>query len=294
MRCFHPLTAWQREDSSITFVERGGDIARQLKLRCGKCIGCRLSKSEDWAIRCMHESKMHASSCFITLTYDDDHLPQNGSLHYPDFQKFAKRARKKKGPFRFFVAGEYGDLNGRPHYHACLFGVSFDRSHVVHTGPYPGADVYESPELSALWPFGYSSVGDFSYQSAAYVARYCVKKVSGELATEHYTRMDQYGQIVEIVPEFGHMSLRPGLGSTFHDKYKDEMLRRDAVVVSGRERKVPRYYDTKYGRSNPYEQDSIEYDRYLAGQKAEEVTEEQLIAEEKIAYARQSYLKRTL
>ena len=189
MRCFHPWTAWLPDDGSkIVYYEQPNTTSVQLP--CGQCIGCRLKRAESWAVRCVHESRMHSENCFITLTYDDDNLPPYGNLRYADFQKFLKRLRKKRGPFRFFMAGEYGEQFFRPHHHACLFGLHFhDRE--LHSRSDSGSDVCVSAELSDLWPDGHASVGDFTFESAAYVARYVVKKVTGDAAEEHYKRMTE-------------------------------------------------------------------------------------------------------
>lgn len=294
MRCYHPLTAWQREDKSITFAERGSDILRQLELPCGQCIGCRLKRSYNWATRMVYESRMHEESCFITLTYDDENLPQNGSLQYRDFQKFVKRTRKKKGPFRFFMCGEYGEETFRPHYHACVFGLSFTDVKVFSRS-YAKDDVYTSKELSDLWPHGHAVLGDFTFQSAAYVSRYCIKKVNGDLADEHYTRISPYGEMVRVEPEFAHMSLKPGIAAKFYEKYKDEILVRDACVVSGQERQVPRYFDKLLREMDGFMADEVEYQRYLSRMSSREViTEKSLRDQEIICKARVKFLKREL
>lgn len=101
MACFYPLAAWQTDDGDIVFKERGA-IKRALTLPCGQCVGCRLERSRQWAVRCMHEASLYDQNAFVTLTYDQDHLPESGSLRYRDFQLFCKRARDKLGPFRFF------------------------------------------------------------------------------------------------------------------------------------------------------------------------------------------------
>ncbi len=128
MPCYHPLSAFQCADGSIVFHERRWyNTVKTLSLPCGQCIGCRLERSRQWAMRCMHEAQLHENNCFITLTYDNTHLPSDGSLHYKDFQLFIKRLRKKFGNtrIRYYMAGEYGENFGRPHFHACIFGHDF-------------------------------------------------------------------------------------------------------------------------------------------------------------------------
>lgn len=190
MTCYHPLDAWRndapsRADNRLIFtyhpsLGRGPD----LKVPCGQCVGCRLERSRQWAVRCVHEASLHTDNCFITLTYNDEHLPSDGSLNYRDFQLFMKRLRKRVSvPVRFYMCGEYGENFGRPHFHACLFGFNFPDLKLWKSGK---SKLYRSPLLEELWPFGYSSVGDVNFESAAYVARYILKKVTGADAAAHY------------------------------------------------------------------------------------------------------------
>lgn len=259
MPCYHPLSAWRCPDSgSIEFVDRGrGD---RLDLPCGRCIGCRLERSRQWATRIMFESQFHGANSFITLTYDDEHMPFPPSLHYPHFQKFMKRARKSLGPLRFFMCGEYGEEFFRPHYHACIFGTDFpDR---VLWERRPTGDVFRSPALERLWPFGYSSVCELNFQTAAYVARYVLKKVTGDAAEAHYRFVDvETGEVHQRVPEFAHMSLKPGIGGPFFDRYKDDIFPHDFVVVNGVKCRPPRYFDKLLRRSDVAEFDFLKSDR---------------------------------
>lgn len=243
MACFYPLPAWQRKDGSIAFKEPA-DSVRALTLPCGQCVGCRLERSRQWAVRILHEARMHENSVFVTLTYDPDKL-KSISLVYRDFQKFMRRLRASRcgQNVRFFMCGEYGDLHGRPHFHACLFGVFFDDREFYRELP-SGFKIYRSAELERLWPHGYSSVADVSFESAAYVARYCMKKVTGNNAAEHYKRVDwRFGDIVEVEPEFCKMSLKPGIGYPWFEKYGEQVYPVDYVIVNGRKVKPPRAYD---------------------------------------------------
>ncbi|MEY3590878.1 MAG: hypothetical protein RLZZ466_1399, partial [Bacteroidota bacterium] len=205
MPCYHPLTAFQCADGSIVFHERRWhNTVKNLSLPCGQCIGCRLERSRQWAMRCMHEAQLHENNCFITLTYDNTHLPSDGSLHYKDFQLFIKRLRKKFGIYRirYYMAGEYGENFGRPHFHACIFGHDFHDKKLWRRST-SGSMLYRSQDLELLWPLGYSSIGDVNFESAAYVARYIMKKVTGHNSKQHYTQTDsETGEITTRKPEF--------------------------------------------------------------------------------------------
>ena len=118
MTCYHPIEAWRvHGDTKLRFVFNNSlDVKEHLYVPCGQCVGCRLERSRQWAIRCVHEAQMHRSNCFITLTYSPDFLPDPPSLNLRDFQLFMKRLRKRFGDgIRFFHCGEYGEQCGRPH-----------------------------------------------------------------------------------------------------------------------------------------------------------------------------------
>lgn len=211
-------------------------------LPCGQCIGCRLDRSVSWAVRVMAEAQGHFMSSFITLTYDDAHLPYGGSLHYRHFQLFMKRLRFKIGPRRFFMCGEYGGELGRPHYHAALFGVEFGDRYPWRKSP-AGFQLYRSALLDSLWDLGNAEIGDLSFDSAAYIARYCTKKITGNMAEHHYAKLvPDTGEIIQLEPEFARMSLKPGIGAEWFDKYKSDCIPRDAVILEGRSVPIPRYF----------------------------------------------------
>ena len=147
-------------------------------LPCGQCYACRIAKSREWASRCVMESKLHKENCFITLTYNDEHLPSDMSLQKDDFTKFIKRLRKNTGEkIRYYACGEYGDLYQRPHFHACLFGYRPDD--LVLFSVRSGVNLYTSSTLEKAWQYrGFVTVGDVTYYSAAYGARYVLKKTT--------------------------------------------------------------------------------------------------------------------
>ena len=232
-------------------VRKFGVGYKRIFLPCGRCIGCRLERSRQWAVRCMHEASMHKRNCFLSLTYAPEFLPEGGTLCYRHFQLFMKKLRKYFGGtrIRFYMCGEYGGKKGRPHYHACLFGVDFDDKKLWGKSD-SGHNIYRSAILEKLWTFGFSSVGDLCFASAAYTARYIVDKVTGDLAVDHYSVTDIVnpvtGEVFQKVPEFNNMSRKPGIASDWFDKYSADVFPHDYVVVNGKECKPPRYYDKKW------------------------------------------------
>lgn len=232
-----------------------------LQLPCGQCIGCRLDYSRNWAIRLMYENQLHDESCFITLTYDDEHLPLDFSLDKREFQLFMKKLRRHFSgrKIRFFHAGEYGENYGRPHYHALLFGVSFtDKIPLKKTES--GSYIWSSATLSQLWGKGYCSIGEVTFESAAYVARYCLKKVTGqkkeevdEIGLRVYERLDPVtGEVHEVLPEYVTMSRRPGIAKAWYEKFKSDVYPHGYTVARGGiKMPAPRYFDKLYECENP-------------------------------------------
>ena len=250
MTCFHPLKAWRSltEEtpagrSKIVFRPPAGP-AEPIELACGQCMGCRIARSREWAVRCVHEASLHEDNCFVTLTYSPEHLPQNGSLVKKHHQDWLKRLRSRyfAKKIRYFLCGEYGSSLSRPHYHALLFGFRpVDLIPHSRSGEFL---VYISPDLSLTWPHGYVWVGDVTWESAAYVARYCLKKVNGAKAWEHYVQdVDtETGEVRALEPEYVAMSRRPGLGAGWFADFGGD-VHKGYVTISGRRYGVPRYYD---------------------------------------------------
>ena len=240
MTCFSPLSAVRMADGSISFSYKHRPLGLPLEFPCGQCIGCRLERSRQWAMRCMFESEFHDRNCFITLTYDDEHLPKNGDLDKSDFQRFMKRLRKKFGKgVRFFHCGEYGERTNRPHYHACLFGVDFPDAKESGRSK-SGMCFSESEELESLWTFGKCTVQELVRETAGYCARYIMKKALGEAAKTVYTYVDEFGEMHELEPEFAHMSLKPGIGADWLRLNYKEVYPSDFVISNGEKRPVPR------------------------------------------------------
>lgn len=259
MPCYHPQTGYRAQrvnpktgKRSIVFSKNEGFVDLPVIVPCGQCIGCRLERSRQWAIRCVHEAQMYENNCFITLTYAPQYLPKNGTLVKQHYQKFMKRLRKKFGDgIRYFACGEYGEKGDRPHYHAILFNFDFhDR---ILYKVQNGYKYYTSESLQKLWKYGFVVVGDMTFESAAYVARYVTKKVNGAKALEHYTKIDlQTGEVLsERIPEFILPSRKPGIGKPWLEKFSTDVYPDDFVVIREKKMKPPKYYDAQFDIANP-------------------------------------------
>lgn len=308
MTCFHPLDALLitdytipigskgrrrvafRKDSQFLASLKNSESFEDVKLPCGQCVGCRLERSRQWAIRCMHEASLHAKNCFITLTFNPEFLetrPNVWSLDYHDWRLFMMRLRKRFGPnIRYYHCGEYGQMCancnrslfycdcktqqvvvlGRPHYHACLFGFDFDDKEVFRVTD-TGHVLYTSKALEELWTdpktgiqMGFCTIGDVTFESAAYVARYIMKKITGdqEKIDEHYVRFDT-GEILK--PEYTTMSRRPGIGAGWFEKYKDDVMKKDRIIMRGIAMKPPKFYDGRFELLDSVGLETVKFNR---------------------------------
>lgn len=209
----------------------------------------------------MHESQSWGASWFLTLTYKEEALPENGTLVREEVPLFIKRVRKSREvrrrnpatgrmksyagpPIKSFYCGEYGEDYLRPHYHVILFGHDFADMLRIEDSK-SGYPQWMSPELDRLWQHrGRATIGEVTFETCAYVAGYCVKKVNGALAKERYERLDpSTGELMSVLPEFGGMSRRPGIGREWIERFHSEVYPSDEVIARGRPAKPPRYYD---------------------------------------------------
>lgn len=300
MKGFRSKTLSANGKRGIVFNRAEGYVDMPVELPCGQCIGCRLERSRQWAMRCVHEAAMHPDNIFITLTYDNQHLPADKSLHYPDFQLFKKRllvnARRElnRSGIRFYMCGEYGETFGRPHYHAIVFNLDLpDKKLWKMEREIP---LYTSQFLTDTWGKGHASVGGVTFQSAAYVARYVMKKVTGEAAADHYSWIDpETGEIHNRTPEFTKMSLKPGIGATWFAKYKTDVFPNDFIVVNGKKVAPPKFYTSQHEILYPEEVAQIKLRRKKnASKKAADNTPERLKVRERVLESRLTQLKRTI
>jgi hypothetical protein len=267
MACYTPLQAWYSKEvntsgkrSLVFSPEMALERDQPVEIACGQCHGCRLERSRQWAVRCVHEASLYENNCFITLTFSPEELEERvnpWSLDVRDMQLFMKRLRKKYGKgIRFFQCGEYGELNKRPHYHAILFNFDFPDKELwkIHNGQ----RYYISQSLSTLWGKGHCVIGDVTFESAAYVARYVMKKVTGDEAEEHYQWADlETGEVKPLKPEFVTMSRRPGIGKKWYEKYQSDIYPKDFVTLKGKKYKPPKYYDNILKEVDPISYDFI-------------------------------------
>lgn len=226
---------------SLVFSRNESLDGIEVEVPCGQCGGCRLDRSRDWAIRCVHESMMHDQCCSLTLTYDKKNNP--GTVYHRDVQLFIKKLRKKYGKkkIRYYMCGEYGDRYNRPHYHLLLFGHEFSDA-VVDSVTGSGYKLYKSVELDQLWKMGRCRIGNVTFESAAYIARYIFKKTLGPSAEEKYKEFD---------PEYTCMSRASGIGRSFWMQNWKEIYRTDSVVINKIVLKPPKIYDRWLEKENP-------------------------------------------
>jgi hypothetical protein len=232
MPCTNPLSGFLGKNGKIVFSNENKNCViplQPMEVSCGQCTSCRLQRSKEWAIRLVKEARDWPSNecLFLTLTYNDENLPKDGSVHKEHFQKFIKDIRyyvaikkydvlRKKyhvqhKKIKYFHCGEYGlecstcgkskhmhDIRkacdnyaeqlGRPHYHCILYGVSF-KDMELHSVTKAGSKIYKSKQLDDIWGRGFCSIGEVTFESCAYTARYIMKKINGQLQESHYKKL---------------------------------------------------------------------------------------------------------
>lgn len=252
MACYHPIYAVRTETGAVRLGYDGRDAAHRLDLPCGRCIGCRKRRALEFSVRAQLEHSLWPVGRMLTLTYDEEHIPPNGSLRRADYTKFAKRLRKRvqgvapapwdesRFPLRILACGEYGTRSGRPHYHAIVSNLQFP-DEVGVTGRSRGSDL-----LSELWPFGHSRVDDVTPASISYVAGYVRKKAGSEPRGKRFYEDidDETGEVLLREMEFVQTPQKPGLGLPWLWRYGSD-LRKQFVVLDGKKRPIPRYFVEK-------------------------------------------------
>lgn len=273
-----------------------------IQVPCGRCIGCKLDKGQHWGIRMMHEAQMHDENAFITLTFDDEHLPpppysltRGKNSH---MTLFLKRLRNKIGPFKYYYCGEYGEptkennLIARPHYHLCIFGWEPDDA-VHFTNNERGDPLFESKFLDEKWENGHTTTGELTYDSACYTARYTLKKISGTdpKYKDHYKSVDtETGEILTKIPEYSNQSNRPGIGASWLQKYHSDVYPTGEVVHNGFRTKPPTYYDSIQEKLNPVDFKDMKTRRIQKALQSPDRDHFRLKAREKVKQAQISHL----
>ena len=244
MPCFYPVSGYRAANGGFTTSRKDSPSGLEMMVPCGRCMGCRVIRRQEWKMRMMQEASLHAMNCFFTLTYDDDNLPKYGSLRMDDFSGFVKRLRSRIAPvrFRFQGMGEYGPNTLRPHYHGVLFGFDFpDR--VLKARSEAGELRYHSDLLQDCWGMGECDCSDLTERSCGYVAKHNIDKLNGPVAAEAYRRFDpETGEFVEVEREAQRMSNRPGIGAGWLDQFECDVFPSGFVISDGRKVPVPRYY----------------------------------------------------
>ena len=254
MACNAPLAGWKAKERNpsgkrgVVFDLKQGISDLPVNLSCGKCFGCKLARSREWALRCSHEAQLHDLNSFLTLTYNDDNLPPGGTLRPDDFTLFMKKLRRRRANrISYFQCGEYGEDYSRPHHHVLLFNCGFpDRKLHRRSGKY---DLFRSAELEGIWKMGHSEIGDVTFESAGYVARYTLTKATDKILNGRH-------------PEYLTMSRRPGIGKKWLDEFHTDVYPSDeAVTRSGQVHRPPRYYDNQLLERDPVLHEQIRITR---------------------------------
>ncbi len=309
MSCYSPLRGYCAKDGRWVSKKPDDTAPKKMNVKCGQCMGCRYDRAKHWAARIQHEAQQWPSNLFLTLTYRDKeqcdqdqldkgkHLPDFPSLNQKHLQDFIKRLRQHFDDtrLRYYACGEYGDQNARPHYHLCAFNLSFSDEQLYSQNQ--GYPLYTSETLEKLWGYGFATFGELTYESAAYTARYILKKMTGPRADDHYLRFDKYGVCKWLKPEFTTMSRHPGIGKDWIDNYQDDVYPSDELPIPGvgTVKGVPRFYDDALQRADPILYESVKRKRAAyASANPLEFTPQRLETKFKCQQALKTHLRRDL
>ncbi len=315
MPCYTPLQGY-RDITTGALVFDKKNAHSEMEVACGQCLGCRVDHRLMWSIRIIHEASMHVDqhgNSWATLTYRDrsacdeqqykngHHIDKHGQLHPKHVSDFIRSLRKANSghKIRYFYCGEYGDENGRPHYHICIFNHEFTDQYLWKDDE--GLYTYTSAELKKHWPWGFSTVAPLNLRTASYTAGYALKKITGKKANDHYLRCDEHGEAYWLLPEYIRMSTgrgKPsGLGASFYEKYKTDIFPSDQSPIPGHGQSelVPRYYQNILAERDPEMLEKIkELRQEFITAHAADFTPERLRDKYICARAKENQLKRNL
>lgn len=213
----------------------------QNTVNCGRCMPCRINKKQMWTGRLILENSAYKNtSTFLTMTYDQENVPRDGTLVPEHLNDYINRLRGSSlGHFRYFAVGEYGDKTERPHYHMAIFNAPPE-----HWEEY----------FQKRWPYGFTKAGEITQKSAAYIAGYCTKKM-----TNHDDeRLDGRH------PEFTRMSKKPPLGDQGMRRILETLYTRSGSTMLAKLGDVPKTYRID-GRLYPVSKYYVEWMRQELG-----------------------------
>ena len=246
-----------------------------VKVPCKQCAGCQETYSKQWAMRCMAEAKEHKYNYFLTLTYDDNHIPredtvkspidgkeyylenpESGQLKPEDMEQFIKNIRQTwkreydHTGIRFYMCGEYGGKTERPHYHIILFNfpIPLEELKIYKTTQHNDI-LWNCEKIEKIWGKGYVVIAEVNWDTCAYVARYVQKKWGNRWNAQSYYERG-------LTPEYVRMSRMPGIGLKYYEKNLYDIYINDEIITKAHKGKTaairpPAYYDRKFGEDYP-------------------------------------------
>lgn len=288
MPCFRPWSGFKNDDGSFSVIDRSG--GREVTLPCGRCVGCVKDHQQSWSLRLNAEFATHnPMQCwFVTLTQDDEHCPEDFGLCYSDVQRFFDRVRKR-AKFRYFVAGEYGERSGRPHYHVLFFGLDLpDARSQFETSQ--GHEVFASPFLTAAWGRGLVDVRRMGAENIEYTSQYVLKGAKLRRDGGKFVKNvdSETGEVFKVPAPFVQMSRRPGIGRRWIERFHADVTAWDALILPGGARQaVPRYFQRWLKEERSDDWADIEARRYRLsfGRDPNERSEARLAVKEFCALA---------
>lgn len=247
------------------------------RIPCGKCIGCRLDYSREWANRGYLEALQYEQNWFITLTYDEDHIyvpefvetdegiafteeeyddewagclvPKDLELFLKNLRQIMKREYDQEG-IRYMACGEYGSELRRPHYHLIVFNLNLpsETFYEPHIKPSKGV-MYKNTIIDRAWgKKGICEVEEANWENIAYTARYITKKQKGKESSTIYAIQGE-------IPEFFRVSNRPGIAWQYYEDHKQKIYETDQIMIVKKKGveyiKPPRYFDRLLEKENP-------------------------------------------